>query len=306
MGEPKMTLSKVTDLEFNRKDNGKPFVTAYNGVNAVYTHPLTTVAEFYEWAKALGAEKVNIAVANTADKVVPRKPDIYDVEKPVEPPVTNSSDYIPFATVIKGAMKQRVNKCPTFFIIHWTSGIPSTKGVDGITEGAKNGYTYLFLERTGKLFQGAPTNAGGYHAGVASVDSFDCLGVEVSCAGKVDKIGDLYVPWFAINSSGVINKERCIPADEIIYDADDTADDGSFKGYYQKFTYEQKKTLIKLALYSVQVLKIPVDNIRGHDEIARPVGRKCDPGNSIGPGGMVQFRKDIASLIDKGLKWTDV
>jgi hypothetical protein len=202
-------------------------------------------------------------------------------------------------------MARRKEVWPSYFVIHWTAGEPTQKGSDGIASGVTSGFTYCFLERSGKLFQGAPTNQGGYHAGNASVSSFDCLGVEVACAGKVEKIGDKYVPWFAKNSDGSINTARCIPASEIIYDKDDTADDGSFAGYYQMFTPEQQHTLLKMALYAVQVLGIKVENIRGHDEVATPHGRKVDPGFSLCEGGMVQFRKDVSKLVSQGKTWLD-
>ena len=63
--------------------------------------------------------------------------------------------------------------------------------------------------------------------------------------------------------------------------------------------------LTKLSLYAVQVLGIKPENIRGHDIVATPLGRKCDPGFSIGEGGMTAFRKKIASLLEQGKTWED-
>jgi hypothetical protein len=237
-----------------------------------------------------------------------RFPDAPEQPKPEEPKPNEpwlKQEWLPFAKKAKAQMPVRATKWPKYLIIHWTAGDPNQNGEDGIAFGAKSGYTYMFLERKGQLWQGAPANGGGYHIGNASISSLDCLGVETACAGKLEKIGSLYVPWFAKNKDGSINKARCIQESEIIYDGDDTKDDGSFAGYYQRFTSEQMRTLTKLALYCVQVLGIAVENIRGHDEVATPRGRKTDPGASIGAGGMVGFRKEIALLIKQGKKWTD-
>jgi hypothetical protein len=308
--EPNMELKKVSWFEFNRSDDGKPFVTAYNESKAEYTHQLSTAKDFYEWVRALNAERSSVLVAETEKKAIPKCPDIYETVPPVEPPkppTDEVTEYIPFAIKAKQKMPIREVRKPKYLIIHWTAGEPSQKGEDGINSGVKNGYTYLFLERSGKIYQGAPTNGAGYHSGNGVVSSFDCLGIETACAGSLKKIGDKYAPWYARNEDGSIKSpERCIHESEVIYDGDDTKDDGSFKGYYQKFTAEQKASLTKLALYCVQVLGIKVENIRGHDEVATPFGRKNDPGASIGIGGMVQFRKDIDALNKSGKHWSSL
>jgi N-acetylmuramoyl-L-alanine amidase len=84
--EPEMKLKKVSWLEFNRTDAGAPFVSAYDEGIAQYTHPLTSPFEFFEWSKALNAEKCSIKVAETDKKSIPKCPDIYDSTEPVEPP----------------------------------------------------------------------------------------------------------------------------------------------------------------------------------------------------------------------------
>jgi N-acetylmuramoyl-L-alanine amidase len=82
--EPNMELKKVTWFEFNRANDGKPFVTAYDGATAHYTHQVTTINDLYEWAKALKAEKSGALVAETDKKIIPKCPDIY-AETPVDP-----------------------------------------------------------------------------------------------------------------------------------------------------------------------------------------------------------------------------
>ena len=214
-------------------------------------------------------------------------------------------DYLPFARIASKKMKEVANGYPEYFVIHWTAGEPSQSGEDGISSGVANGYTYAFLPRDGQLWQGAPIHDGGYHAGNAKISSLKAFGIEVACAGRLEKIGDLFVPWFAKNKDGSINKGRCISASQVRYDNDGPADDGSFEGYYQVYTAEQVKTLTAIALWFVQVRKMPIDNIVGHDEVATPHGRKCDPGFSILEGGMVAFRALIKKLNAEGKSWRD-
>lgn len=289
----------IDKLEFNCTDAGVPHVVAYSAGKSLWVHKLTDMNDLFSWCQKTNSMNAKIIVPDTSKKNIPKKPDFGD-----ELPQNDAKDlWIPFAQQID-KMPRRKELWPSFLIIHWTSGDPNQTGKDGIEAGAKNGFTYLFLDKQGRLWQGAPTNQGGYHIGKANIDSFDCLGVEVACAGKVEKIGNFYVPWFAKKSDGSIDEKRCIPESEIVWDDDDQRDDGSFKGYYHIFTEEQVNTLIKLALYCIKHLKISPDKILGHDEVALPVGRKVDPGASlyfeISPGvykfGMVAFRNYIKKL----------
>jgi hypothetical protein len=293
-------MEKITWFEMNRSDAGKPFVSAYAGEKPIFTHPVTTIYELYTWACKVGSEGANLLVAETDKKVIPKVSD-YGAQ-----PNPDLTEYIPFATVAKAKMPQRSLEKPKYLIIHWTAGDPGQNGQAGIQEGANNGFTYLFLEGDGDLWQGAPTKAGGYHVGTASVSSFDCLGVEVACAGRLEKIGDLYVPWFAKNTDGSVNKARCIPKEQVIYDIDGIEDDESFEGYYQLYTPEQMKTLMRLSLYFVQELGGAPENILGHDMVARKLGRKVDPGFSVGEGGMTQFRKNVVAALKQGLRWDSI
>lgn len=286
----------ITWLEFNRADNGTPYVTAYEGGEPIYTHKVTDTKDLFTWCGRVGAS-CNILVAETDKKVIPKVGDAGDwVAK---------AQWLPWATK-HHKMPTKEERWPKKLVIHWTAGEPSQGGKSGIEEGASRGFTYLFLTRTGELWQGAPLNAGGYHAGAASVSSFDCLGVEVACAGRLEKKGNFYVPWFAKRDDGTINEARCIPKEEVIYDEDGPADDESFEGYYQSYTVAQMKSLTKLALYCIQQMGMAPGDIVGHDMIATPKGRKVDPGFSIGDGGMVAFRKRIAEMNAEGIRWESV
>jgi hypothetical protein len=301
--KPDSEAETITKIVLNRKDNGSPVATAYAGDVARWTHIVAnnSFEEFKSWCEQFPNVKL-IGVEDTS-KAFPKLPDYGFVAPPADDP---NVDYLPFAKVASKKMKEVANGYPEYFVIHWTAGEPSQSGEAGISEGVANGYTYAFLPRDGQLWQGAPIHDGGYHAGNAKISSLKAFGVEVACAGRLEKIGDLFVPWFAKNKDGSINKGRCIPASQVRYDNDGPEDDGSFKGYYQVYTDEQVKTLVVTALWFVQVRKMPIDNIVGHDEVATPHGRKCDPGFSIGDNGMVGFRNKIKSLVQQGKKWNEI
>lgn len=284
-------MKTIDEIEFNRADNGAGYVTGYEMGLASYTHKLSTTKDLIEWIKDVNASQATVKVAQTDKKNIPRVPDIYQQDEM----------WIPFA-LKHDKMPRRAQIKPKYLIIHWTAGDPGQKGLSGIEEGAARGFTYLFLERGGILWQGAPTDAGGYHIGSAKIDSFQCLGVEVACAGRLQKIGDLFVPWYAKDKDGKINEERCISKNEVIYDEDGPEDDESFAGYYQLFTVPQLDTLERLSLYFCQELGGSPDRILGHDFVATPYGRKVDPGYSMGMS-MKVWREHINELLVKGVSW---
>jgi hypothetical protein len=295
----------VTWYEFNRRtSNGESTITAYAGDTPKYTHKVTTVSDLWAWSQHFPNAQ-NCPVADTAVKVIPKVPDFGEKKEDPKPdPV--STKYVPFSKQTKTVMPTKSVQNPKYLLLHWTCGDPESTGEDTISWGASQGYTFAALDREGQLWQSVPTNSGGYHSGSGIVDSFECYGIETICAGKVEKINGLYVPWFAKNSDGSVNKARCINPSEIIYDGDDTTDDQSFEGYYQSFTPAQMKTLYKTALYFHEVYNIPWENVVDHATMARPYGRKTDVGVSIGIGGMPAFRKACEQLWNSGKRWNNI
>ncbi len=81
--EPSMELKKVSWFEMNRANDGKPFITAYDGATACYTHPVTTAKDLYEWVRALNGDRNSVLVAETDKKIIPKCPDIYGETPPV-------------------------------------------------------------------------------------------------------------------------------------------------------------------------------------------------------------------------------
>jgi hypothetical protein len=163
---------------------------------------------------------------------------------------------------------------PEGAIIHWTAGHWDADLTAQTNNAAP--YCYFMIDRKGEVSQAFPLNRWGSHAGASewkglgkSVSQY-LVGIEVMCAGKVEKKGERYVPWFG----------RAVPKDEIVF----SKKDGNItEGFYQRYTPEQFDSLTHLLLWlkgnNPDVFKI--ENVIGHDECATPLGRKTDPGASL-------------------------
>lgn len=301
---PIKTDDTITWFEINRDNNGKGFVIGYMGSEAKYVHRMTTKKDLNAWTEQFPNAN-NLEVADTAKKVIPKLPDFGET-KPLPPPLPFDKKWPPFMKRSKYDMPVRVTKDPTYFIIHWAASNYNSAADDVINWGVQQGYTFLSMGRDGKIVQAHPINGGGHHVGVASVDSFDCLGIEVVNVGVPQKVNGKWLPYYAQKEDGSWDMSKALPDNEIIVDSDNEADDESFAGVYQKFTKEQYASLLKLAVFMVQVWGIKYENIRGHDMVALKKGRKCDPGLALHPEGMVGFRKEVKSIIDSGKTWENL
>lgn len=80
----KNTDGSVTWLEFNRTDNGKPAVTAYAGSEPKYTRYFKNWEDLDSF-KAFFPNAHGVLVAETDKKIIPRKPDFGEEDKPQKP-----------------------------------------------------------------------------------------------------------------------------------------------------------------------------------------------------------------------------
>lgn len=167
---------------------------------------------------------------------------------------------------------------PQGAVIHYTGGRSlngDTDAINTMLDGASMRHCYFCISNTGTVYQGAPLNKWGYHAGKSFHDdlgdslSSKLVGIELCCAGKLEPIGDdRYASWFkeAYVSKYVRESERI---------------DNIQEGFYHKFTMEQEESLTKLLVWlkknNPDVFKL--DYVFGHDEITD--GRKSDPGGSL-------------------------
>lgn len=167
---------------------------------------------------------------------------------------------------------------PDGVVVHYTAGRSMNGDKDAettIQHGIKQGYGYWCISSTGKIYKTHPINEWGQHAGVSkypglgSYVSYKTIGIEVCCAGRVDKIknGDGYTTWWGEYYGEDIVRSYCDL-------------DGVRGGHYHKFTNEQEHALTDVILYlALGNSKFSIDNVIGHYECS--VGRKLDPGWSL-------------------------
>jgi hypothetical protein len=161
----------------------------------------------------------------------------------------------------------------------------------------KGAYTYFVISRDGTVFQNFPLNCWGYHAGVSNWHglgksvSKDLVGIEMLCAGKVEKY------W--TDSSG--KKNPCpegkfaawftrIDKGDVYFDESECryslANDNIQEGWYHKLSDKQEESLKDLiGFLKKNSATFNPKYILGHDEVSGIKGigrsRKCDPGAAL-------------------------
>lgn len=215
--------------------------------------------------------------------------------------VVKGADKIPFSVGSDVPMKTRgryKGGWPKGLVVHYTAGRDKKgRALKTIEGGAKEGLTYLCIDRDGTLVQAHAVSEWGYHAGKSAWKGFhgglndDLIGVEMNNPGKLkEKDGKLYA-WYGEE----------VPREECRYVTYESY--GCPTGWYKKYSPEQEKTLTRLILwlyYSSPVEgHFSMDNVLGHHEIAGLKGlgfwRKSDPGGSLWLP-MEEFRNFLKSL----------
>jgi len=190
--------------------------------------------------------------------------------------------------VTRGTYK---NHYPQGAVVHFTAGHWGAGAMEG---GVTSGYAYLLIDENGKVYQANSLDRWGYHAGASSWPglgsgvSEHLVGIEISAAGNVVKVGDKYQTWF----------KTLLPEEQIRKVANK---DNVKEGYYQKYTDAQEKELIDLLLWlkrnNPDVFSF--DLVVGHDEVAPT--RKTDPGGALSCT-MPEFRMKLKRLYEEAEK----
>lgn len=177
---------------------------------------------------------------------------------------------------------------PQGAIIHFTAGRDNAKAT--MAYGRSQGHAYLCIAGSGTIYQAHPLNRWGYHAGKSYVKGLGSgvsqylVGIEVCCAGKLEKKPNgTFRSWFGETYSD----------DEVRYS---TRRANIQPGWYHQYTTEQEASLVKLIkwLYWQSGGLFKLEYVLGHDEVS-PV-RKNDPGASLSQT-MPEFRSYLSQLI---------
>lgn len=184
-------------------------------------------------------------------------------------------------------------------MIHATVGRTQKGDYDAentIKGGAKR-HLYFCISSTGKLYQPAPLNRWGIHAGRSYASGLGndldnkLVGIEFCCAGIVLKSGN------GFKADGWNERFK---ANEVRYSA--KVSNVTKAGHYHKYNSNQEQVLVDLLLWlkSNNPSVFQLDHVYGHDEVAvnkqGKLGRKKDPGGSLS-SYIPEFRKMLNSKI---------
>jgi hypothetical protein len=180
---------------------------------------------------------------------------------------------------------------PLGAVIHFTGG-RYEKGMQSAFEAAEYGnsqqFAYWVIARDGTVLKTHELDSWGWHCGASFHKdlgyslSKHLLGIEIVCAGNLRLNGDTWwgdpVPHDEIRE---IKTRRYAEEEQTLY---------------HKFTEAQETALIELLAYLKKrdPANFNYDYVVGHDEISRPVGRKCDSGGSLSMG-VPELRKLLKS-----------
>lgn len=214
-------------------------------------------------------------------------------------------EIIPFAKQYPKQMKQKgkyktPNGMPKGLITHFavnadgTPDNPNNWGTGVMSYGISMGYSFLYIDRDGELWQAAPLSQWGNHAGASAYPGFvgevsdECAGVEMAGYGRLIKKGDKFFSCYGNE----------VPKEDVRYFKGGPR---QVEGWYHKFTVPQEAKLEKLALWMREndPTNFQLAYVLGHDEVAQPFGRKNDPGGSLSLP-MPEYRKYLKA------KWAEL
>ena len=175
-----------------------------------------------------------------------------------------------------------LNNYPVGAVVHYTSGHNTKAGVSNeemalrtIDHAIKHHHSYLVIDYAGNLYQCGPLTNWGHHAGKSNYPglgksvSKKLIGIEILCAGKLQKKPHAFVTWF----------RKTIPKEYVRSFHVQT--DNIEAGHYEIFSRQQEQTLMKTLqfLHNNNPKVFKYEKVLGHDEISP--GRKSDPGGSL-------------------------
>ena len=167
-------------------------------------------------------------------------------------------------------------------VIHYTASGASIYDID---HGIENHLCYWLIAQDGTVFQTAPLNRWGWHAGVSSHPilgeklSSKLIGIEVDCPGKLDRTPHGWKTWYG----------ESVP-NEMVNIVDTSGVEEGFYAFTMPQHYALEQLLIWLKINNPSIFKF--DYVLGHDEISP---RKSDPGGSLRMN-MPKFRGMIDRL----------
>lgn len=162
----------------------------------------------------------------------------------------------------------------TTLVWHYTAGPTARGAIDWLCNPASNASAHFVIGRDGRITQLVRLAESAWHVGQANLGNARTIGVELVNVGQVEKdwggrwnyrLGDKLYPWqkdaeprwieWALEGAGVV------------------------RAWWVPYTEAQKQACARLVrdLERSAYRPVAVDMV-GHHDIARPAGRKVDPG----------------------------
>lgn len=253
-------------------------------------------------------DNVSVAIDElTGVKVTPEPEVPVDQPEPERPSQGETGKLlmtIPDAIIHPKKMKEKgtyAGGYPIGAVVHYSAGrsLLGLKDTNNMmNSGIGDGYTYLGISRDGRTVQAHPLDKWGNHCGeskwpgLGSSLSSKLIGIEVTCAGKLDKISDnQYKSWFG----EIYTKDQVRYVEEKEWECP--------TGYYLKFTPEQEKELVRVLVFlylNDPKKRFSFDNVLAHHEVSGKKGlgywRKTDCGGSLSMP-MSKFRAHLKTLV---------
>lgn len=171
---------------------------------------------------------------------------------------------------------------PLGAVIHYTASGSSIYDID---HGRKNKLCYWLIAQDGTVFQTAPLNRWGWHAGKCSHPilgeslSSKLVGIEVDCPGRLDRVPHGWKTWYG----------ESVPSEKV-HLVDTNGEEEGFYAFTMPQHYALEQLLIWLKMNNPSIFNF--DYVLGHSEISP---QKSDPGGSLRTG-MPEFRDMIGRL----------
>lgn len=184
--------------------------------------------------------------------------------------------WVPFAKryrTLQPTKGFRPDLYPRGLIVHYTAGRDNPTAT--LDYSIAMGYSFMVIDKSGQLWQAAPIDQWGSHAGQSYHPEFgsqvskSTVGVEILCAGAL-----------TIKQDGLYT---CFGDKVLEQDARYVETEANrWHGYYEKYTQAQEETLANLCWWLKGNSPLfEFDLVLGHDEVCVPKGRKVDPGGSL-------------------------
>lgn len=183
---------------------------------------------------------------------------------------------------------------PEGAVVHYTAGRFEKGDADAVATmkyGASD-FCYFCISATGKVYQGAPLDRWGSHAGgskwpgLGSWVSQYLVGIEICSAGLLEQAPAGLKPWWG---------KPLVP--ETLARKVEVRENINQAGWYHAYTQAQEDALTELILWlhGNAPDTFQLDLVLGHDEVASPAGRKNDPGGALSTS-MPALREKLRTL----------